>query len=319
MGDAYPSGMPSAGGEQISTERVLAESRGSAAAIAGASSGWTVDPYTGCELGCVFCPVRLDEQSFPAWRSFETRVGVNLRAVKSFVERVSPEELHGARVVLGNRTEPWQPAEERFRLTRSLLAALTEARNLELRANTRSSLVARDIDLLLAIASRGQVSVVFSISCADERITRLLEPKAPSVLRRLAAMEALARAGLSVGLSISPVMAGLDPEELGLETLLTRAAHAGARFASMRWMELGPGQRERFLSYATAAFPASASRFRRLIGRRVLQSSESRAEWESQFRRHCEALGLLDDSQSAAEASRPAPAQLPLFAARSAH
>ncbi len=311
--------MPFADGEQTSTERVLAESDGSAFAVStGGQSGWTVDPYTGCEFGCVFCPVRLDEQSFPAWRSFEARVGVNLRAVKSFIERVPSEELHGCRVVLGSRSEPWQQAEERFRLTRSLLAALAEARNLELRANTRSSLVARDIDLLLRIASRGQVSVVFSISCADERITRLMEPKAPSVLRRLAAMEALARAGLTVGLSISPVMAGLDPEELGLEALLTRAAHAGARFASMRWMELGPGRRERFLAYATAAFPGSGSRFRRIIGRRA-SAGESRAEWESQFRQHCQTLGLLEGSESNATGSRSAPAQLPLFSMPPAH
>jgi DNA repair photolyase len=311
--------MAFAGGEQTSTERVLAESNVSASAVsAGTQSGWTVDPYTGCEFGCVFCPVRLDEQDFPAWRRFEARVGVNLRAVKSFIERVSPEELHGCRVVLGSRSEPWQPAEERFRLTRSLLAALAEGRDLELRANTRSSLVARDIDLLLRIASRGQVSVVFSISCVDERITRLMEPKGPSVLRRLAAMGALARAGLTVGLSISPVMAGLDPEELGLGTLLTRAAHAGARFASMRWMELGPGQRERFLAYATAAFPGSASRFRRVIGRRALEG-ESRADWESQFRQHCQTLGLLYDSQSGVTESRSAPAQLPLFSMPSAH
>jgi DNA repair photolyase len=294
------------------------ENGGSSAVRAGNQAGWTVDPYTGCELGCVFCPVRLDEQDFPAWRRFEARVGVNLRAVKSFIERVSPEELHGCRVVLGSRSEPWQPAEEKFRLTRSLLAALGEARNLELRANTRSSLVARDIDLLLRIASRGQVSVVFSISCADERITRLMEPKAPSVLRRLAAMEALARAGLSVGLSISPVMAGLDPEEIGLDGLLTRAAHAGARFASMRWMELGPGQRERFLTYATTAFPASASRFRRILGRRALES-EARAEWESQFHQHCLALGLVEDPASGPASTRSAAAQLPLFSGPSAH
>ena len=308
--------MAFADGEQTSTERVLAESHGSYSVVsAGAQSSWTVDPYTGCEFGCVFCPVRLDEQSFPAWRSFEARVGVNLRAVKSFIGRVSLGELHGCRVVLGSRSEPWQPAEERFRLTRSLLVALAEGRNLEVRANTRSSLVARDIDLLLRIASRGQLSVVFSISCADERITRLMEPKAPSVLRRLAAMEALARAGLTVGLSISPVMAGLDPEELGLEALLSRAAHAGARFASMRWMELGPGQRERFLSYATAAFPGSASRFRRVIGRRALEG-QFRAEWESQFRQHCQALGLLEDPVAGARSS---PAQLPLFSRPSTH
>ena len=304
---AFPTG-------ETSTELGLAEIARHPAVGAFQSAEWTIDPYTGCELACVCCPVRLDELDFSAWRRFEASVGVNLKAVKAFIQKVSPEEPRGCRVVLGRRTEPWQQAEEKFRLTRSLLAKLAAARELDLRADTRSSLIARDAELLSRIAARGRVVVSFSIACADDRITRLVEPSAPSALRRLSAMEALARAGLTVGLSISPVLPGLDPDELGLEPLLTRAASAGARFASLRWMELAPEQRERLLRHASTAFPESATRIRRVLGRRPADA-RLRAARELDFRARCRALGLLAEDELGASngAARTPPTQLLLF------
>src|SRR5262249_13200579 len=154
----------------------------------------------------------------------------------------------------------------------------------------------------------------FSIACADDKITRLIEPRAPSVLRRFSAMEALARAGLTVGLSISPVLPGLDPDELGLHLLLTRAANAGARFASLRCLELAPGQRERMLRHASAAYPGWAARIRRVLGRRPADA-ELKAVRELDFRARCRALGLLAEDELGADdaAAHTAPAQLPLF------
>ena len=146
---AFPTG-------ETSTELGLAKIARHPAVGAFQSAEWTIDPHTGCELACVCCPVRLDELDFSAWRRFEASVGVNLKAVKAFIQKVSPEELRGCRVVLGRRTEPWQQAEEKFRLTRSLLAKLAAARELDLRADTRSSLIARDAELLSRIAARGR-------------------------------------------------------------------------------------------------------------------------------------------------------------------
>src|SRR5215472_3413268 len=94
-----------------STELGLAEVARHPAVGGFQSAEWKIDPYTGCELACIFCPVRLDEPDFSAWRRFEARVGVNLKAVKAFVQGVPPEELRGCRVVLGRRSEPWQQAE----------------------------------------------------------------------------------------------------------------------------------------------------------------------------------------------------------------
>jgi DNA repair photolyase len=275
---------------------------------------WVINPYQGCGFGCTFCPLRLDREDLASWRAHERQVGVKVNAVEALLRDLRSEDVRGRQVVLGTTTEPWQQAEESFRLTRSILTALTELDGLELKINTRSSLIARDLDLLLQLAAKGRVTVTLSIASLDERVNRLLEPKAPSAFRRLAALEALARAGLEVGLMVAPVMPGLDEDELGLESLLIRAANAGARFAGMRPMQFGPGQRENFLAHVTATYPEHASRFRRIIGRRSPGEDELRALAQT-FDHHCQRLGLQPLAQLAAPrpAAKVAAAQLNLF------
>lgn len=275
---------------------------------------WELNPYEGCGVGCTFCHARIERKDFESWKRFQTRIGVKTNAVEALLRDLREEDVRGRAVLLGTLTEPWQPAEEKFRLTRAVLEVLAELDGVDLRITTRSSLIARDTDLLSAIAARGRVTVAFSIAAHDEKVTRLLEPSAPSPLRRLSAMEALARAGLTVGLNVSPVFPGLDDDELGIEALLTRAANAGARFAGMKWVDFSAPQRENFLTQVTLAYPALAVRFRRVLGQRPPSDSE-RAELRARFETRCAQLGLAPLSEMTPPlkvAARP-PAQLSLF------
>jgi DNA repair photolyase len=286
------------------------------AAEAQGSWHWAVNPYEGCEFGCTFCHARLDRKEAADWRSFEQRIRVKTNAVEAFGRDLRAEDFEERQVVLGTSSEPWQQAEEHFRVTRSLLEAMARADGVDLRINTRSSLIARDTDLLKEINRKGQVTVAFSIASMDEKVNRLMEPKAPSAFRRLAAMEALARAGVAVGLVVAPLFPGLEEDELGLETLVHRASNAGARFAGMRIMEFGPGQRENFLAHVTREFPDDATRFRRIIGRRAPTAEETAALAE-QFEAAC-ARHRLCPLHAAAQPRRPEPRrspaeQLPLF------
>jgi DNA repair photolyase len=276
---------------------------------------WALNPYVGCELGCTYCPARLDEKELSRWVAFERRIGVKVNLVEAFLHELRAPDFERRQIVLGTETEPWQPAEEKLKLTRALLSAMAEVDGIDLRINTRSSLIARDTDLLLKIRARGHVTVSFSMASIDDRIGRLLEPKAPSAMRRLAAMEALARAGVPVGISVAPVLAGLDERELGLETLLVRAANAGARFAGMTVMHFGPGQRESFLAHVTAVYPEYASRFRRVIGRRGHTDEECK-RLAAQFDALCTQLGLTRLADAVAPRAlgrRDTPSQIPLF------
>lgn len=142
------------------------------------------------------------------------------------------------RIVLGLDGEAWGPAEERCRLTRGLLELMALHGGVDLQIHTRTSLVARDADLLRRLSSSGQVTVAFTLATLDERVNRWLEPGAPSALRRLMAMQALAHTGVVVGLRLSPVLPSMSGDTLA--TLLERAAHAGARFVELGALGLTP-------------------------------------------------------------------------------
>lgn len=276
---------------------------------------WTLNPYRGCEVGCAFCPARVDQKDLLGFVDFERRIGVKTNLVEAFWRDVRSEAFQGRPIVIGSATEPWQPAEEQFRLTRSLLSAMAEVDGLDVRIHTRSSLIARDTDVLLRVAERNRLSIAFSLASMDDRINRLIEPKAPSSMRRLAGMEALARAGLQVGLDVAPFLPGLDEREVGLVSLLTRAANAGARFAGITFLELSIGQREMLLGHLHATTPAIGSRFRRIIGRRPL-SAEEKESTVATFRALCGRLGLsaVEGGQVARGTERAAyPTQMQLF------
>src|SRR5512140_2196573 len=134
----------------------------------GAGWYWAVNPYRGCEYGCAFCEVRLEAKDHGAWMDFERRNGV-----KVLLRELRALELGGRPIVLGTSAEPWQQAEEQVRLTRSLLEALARMDGLDLRVNTRSSLIARDCDLLQEIARRGHVRIAIALASIDERVNRL--------------------------------------------------------------------------------------------------------------------------------------------------
>jgi DNA repair photolyase len=190
-----------------------------------------------------------------------------------------------------------------------------------LRANTRSSLVARDTDLFKELSARGPVTVAMSIASLDERMTRLLEPQAPTPFRRLAALEALARAGVAVGLVVSPVMPGLSLRELGLEQLLTRAANAGARSAGISMLQFDhPRQRELLLAHLASAYPEHSFRLKRVIGSRVANDEERRSLLAA-FDGLCKKLGLAPIPSAVAKRPPPAsePEQLGLFEPIEAH
>ncbi|HLT28488.1 MAG TPA: hypothetical protein VK013_00470 [Myxococcaceae bacterium] len=136
------------------------------------------------------------------------------------------------RVVLGLEGEPWGSQEERHRLTRTVLELLVAHAQVDLQVHTRTSLVARDADLLRRLSEKGRATVAFTVASLDERVNAWLEPGAPSALRRMMAMQALAHTGVVVGLRLAPLLPGTLE---GCEALLARAAHAGARF-----VELGP-------------------------------------------------------------------------------
>ncbi len=203
---------------------------------------WSLNPYTGCEHRCAFCYVRAFE--LRADRPADDRYGRNIR-VKVNVASVLRAELsrrsrHKETIVIGAATDPYQPAEGRFRLTRQCLQVLRDFSN-PVAVITRGPMIVRDIDVLSELARRADLHVTFSIPTVDDEVWRKTEPGTAHPRRRLRAIEKLVEAGIDVGVGMAPILPGLSdrPDRLEAVVKAARAAGATGLWASMLHLKDG--------------------------------------------------------------------------------
>ena len=171
-------------------------------------------------------------------------------------------------VALGTATDPYQPAEGRFRLTRACLEELTRACN-SFSIVTRGPLVVRDIDVLQAASARVEVSVYFSLPTLDERVWRTTEPRTAPPRSRLEAVRRLSEAGIDVGVGMAPILPGLSDRPEQLEEVVRAARAAGARGIWASVVHLRPGVREHFLEALAQDWPEEVERYEALFASRA--------------------------------------------------
>src|ERR1051326_6097089 len=167
-----------------------------------------INPYRGCEFACGYCFARYTHEfmELEHWLDFERKVFVKQGAREALIRDLRRRDLRGRHTAIGTATDPYQPPERRFRLTRSLLEVFAGYRDLSLSIPTKSDLVTRDVDLLVRIAERNDLNVNVTITTPHYALSRRLEPRAPRPDRRLAAVRALADAGVRVGVFLMPLM-----------------------------------------------------------------------------------------------------------------
>jgi DNA repair photolyase len=224
---------------------------------------WTLNPYRGCEFGCKYCYARYTHEFMERWDStlFETEIyakdwdPVKFRAELKSVRR-------GESIALGTATDPYQPAERRFGLTRSALEVLATTSGRKIYLTTKSDFVTRDIELWQAVSKKNEVSISMTVTTTDHLMARLLEPYAPRPDLRLAAVSALAEAGLRVGVIASPVLPLITDSEESLEAVAKAAAAAGAVSFSAHVLFLKPCSQRVFFPFLEEQFPHLAARYR---------------------------------------------------------
>ena len=226
---------------------------------------WSLNPHMGCAHRCTFCYVRAFEAR--AERPWDDRYGASIR-VKTNVADVLRRELgrlswQREPVAIGAATDPYQPAEGRYRLTRACIEALGEAAN-PFSIITRGPLVVRDADVLAAAAQRARVSVTFSVPTLDTEIWRRTEPGTPPPHQRLRALSQLVEAGIETSVGMAPLLPGLSdkPELLAEVVRAARAAGACGIWANL--LHLRPGTREHFLAALERDWPEQLPEYERL-------------------------------------------------------
>src|SRR3954469_1695271 len=244
--------------------------------VQGMPFGWSLNPYMGCAHQCTFCYVRGFEKR--ADRPWDDRYGTAIR-VKTNIVVVLRRELRrkswaGEGLVIGAATDPYQPAEGRWRLTRGCLEALAEARN-PLSIITRGPLIVRDIDVLSDASRRAEVSINVSIPTLDREIWRRTEPGTAPPHQRLRAITRLVDAGIDVGVGMAPILPGLSDRPELLADVVKAARDAGATGIWTALLNLRPGTREHFLANLARDWPELLPRYARLYrGRAYLGAPE---------------------------------------------
>lgn len=248
---------------------------------------WTINPYRGCELGCTYCFARYTHTFMDHHDplDFEREIYAKLRAPEVLARTVAPADLAGRPVAIGTATDPYQPAERRFGITRRLLEVLAGCPTLELSITTKSDLVLRDLDLLVAIGRSRPLSVHLSLITTDRRLARLLEPGAPTPARRLDTVAALRRAGVRAGLFVMPVLPHITDGEPALDRLFAAARAAGASFAAASLLHLRRAPRASFFPFLAERFPEHLDWYRRAYGRSAYLRGPARDAILSRVRR----------------------------------
>ena len=236
--------------------------------VKGMGFRWSLNPYMGCVHRCTFCYVRAFERR--ADRPSYDRYGRSIR-VKTNVAEVLRRELARATwehetVAIGAATDPYQPAEGRYRLTRACLEALGDAHT-PFSIITRGPLIVRDVDVLVEAGRRAEVSVTFSVPTLDDAVWRRTEPATAHPRQRLRALKTLVDAGIRANVGMAPILPGLSDKPELLEQVVREARVAGACGVWANLLNLRPGTREHFLEALAEDFPGQLPLYERLYAR----------------------------------------------------
>lgn len=243
---------------------------------------WSINPYVGCEFGCAYCYAReahrwtversanrrdgpaiaRDVARLPAAKAFERRILVKIDADKIFARTLDPARLGDDAVLIGSATDPYQPAERRFEVTRRILEVFLRHEGMRIGIITKSALVERDTQLLAELSRRHRITVHFSLASVDRQLLRRLEPRSPAPHARLRAMARLREAGVPADALIMPVLPGLTDGEDELRAVMQAVKQAGGLAVTGGALRMGPATRHTLLPWLDVNRPMLARRYR---------------------------------------------------------
>ena len=224
---------------------------------------WTINPYRGCEFGCKYCYARYAHEFMELHDTvqFETQIYAKHWSPSDFRRQLDRiDRLDG--IAIGTATDPYQPAERRYRITRSMLEIFDRDGGRDLAITTKSDLVARDIDLLASISRRNILHIHMTVTTMDSGLARLIEPYAPRPALRIQAVSRLSEAGVRVGVFANPIMPLINDRVESMEEVAAAAAQAGAKYFSGNVVFLKPCAQAAFFPFLEERFPHLLKRYK---------------------------------------------------------
>jgi DNA repair photolyase len=191
---------------------------------------WTINPYRGCEFACKYCYARYTHE-FMEMRDgleFEQKIYVKQHAANLLRQELKRVK-QGEEIAIGTATDPYQPAEKKFEITRTVLEEMSRHEGLEIGIITKSNMILRDLELLKEVSKHNRLSVSITVTTLKTNLARILEPRAPRPDLRVDAIRQLSEAGILVGASCSPVIPGITDSPRDLDALVQALAKAGAK------------------------------------------------------------------------------------------
>jgi len=297
---------------------------------------WSINPYVGCAFGCTYCyaryahryaldralsgrspgdELRSEIESMPPWLAFERHVLVKEDAPSILSHELRPGSPRlaalaaGEVVVVGTATDPYQPAERKFRVTRGILETLASHDGLSIVVITKSPLITRDVDLLRKITERSSLTIHLSLITMRRELARLIEPRAPTPEARIRAIARLAAAGIDIGINVMPVLPGITDSPVELEDLVRQVATAGASHVNACALRLRATARARYLPFIAEHFPHLAERYARSYAEGHQLSQHYRDGLRRFFQSLCDRVGIPfgapDDDDETETVSNP--------------
>ena len=276
----------------------------------------SINPYRGCEHGCVYCYARPSHayMDLSPGLDFEQKIFTKPEAATVLRQELSKRGYRCSPITLGANTDAWQPVERELRITRQILEVLVEFRH-PVSIITKSALVERDLDLLQDLARDNLVHVLVSVTTLDDELKRRMEPRTAGPRRRLETIRRLSAAGLPCGVLAAPMIPGLNDHEL--ENILAASADAGARFAGYVLLRLPHEVEPIFAEWLQAQYPLKAAKVLSLIrqvrggvlndaqfGSRMRGSGPLAALLAQRFSAACRRHGFTRESEAALDATR---------------
>lgn len=307
---------------------------------------WSINPYVGCAFGCTYCyaryahryaldralsatasshELRAEIEGMPPWLAFERHVLVKNEAAAILGHELRPGGprltalTSGEVIVVGTATDPYQPAERRFRITRGVLETLAAHQGLSIVVITKSPLITRDVDVLRRITERSSLTIHLSLITMRRELARLIEPRAPTPDARIRAVARLSAAGIDIGINVMPVLPGITDNPADLDDLVRQVATAGATHVNACALRLRSTARARYLPFIAEYFPHLADRYARSYAEGHQLSQHYRDGLRSFFRSLCARVGIQfgtpdEDTETVSNPPSRPESQIDLFA-----